>query len=518
MSEADPRYLPGFVRVEVETEIEGEMRTPKGTGYLVRPGLVLTAGHLLEGSVKSCRVVPQTGKPLGAREVWKCFEAHGVDAALLQLDETADEERAPTRLARSPLQHDEDWWSYGYPETATRDVPLPALRGEALLAPEGKARFEVTVKDTKKDAKSWKGISGAPVFVGRAVYGVIGLALEVDEGRRFHATGVHRLFEDPDFRKHFEDEEDWEARREELVEELESVLRDHDLAIDKLIEAARSTRPNRQAPAPEWGRIERGTGEARAVAEAICDTEIGPVLILCNSAYHVLRKAARETADRERRAHWLEASEAVHRLVAKVAPFLTAFKVGLKLPEGQGGLFQLPCRVPTVFEMLMARVERREPRWRVLADAREYPRGEAEVRVPQFETGGVAGQELWAFARILAGKVFHPNDFPSAFNREIRPEGRELDRAMGRLNLELEGIAGREREPFRYYLILDEIPTSWGVERLAEDLELHLPAIWLLQSNGGDALEEVRWCQPLRELLFTRQRVFERQRPEKDTP
>ncbi|MGW2654766.1 trypsin-like peptidase domain-containing protein [Streptomyces sp. NPDC001478] len=193
-----------------------------GTGYLIGPGLVLTAGHVLETEdgrrrVPSVRFPAETADqgPWRARVLWLRHD-DVVDAALLRVDGPVAERAAGTApqrwgdLVTGVARH--RVVSCGYPRSqrAERAGERP-LRSEEHLAGHispgtgaSARRWEVLSRDplpaVDPHAAAWSGMSGACVFGGKLLLGVIRKDRRAASGSRLTATRAAEILADRDFR------------------------------------------------------------------------------------------------------------------------------------------------------------------------------------------------------------------------------------------------------------------------------------------------------------------------------
>lgn len=189
--------LASFVRV---------MGALKGTGYLLRPGVVLTAGHVVAGE-KTVRVEFDDAEgevvKRPAEVVWQAEEGNGgLDAAVLRFEAEGGSAELPG-LARGPLLQDVDFRSRGWakaalPERSVADSLVP-FGGTAHAFVLHTDRFYLTVEGEPAEVDDWKGISGAPVFAGGQIQGVIVDGLPRFEGRKLRTVPMHRLLARADF-------------------------------------------------------------------------------------------------------------------------------------------------------------------------------------------------------------------------------------------------------------------------------------------------------------------------------
>ena len=253
----DRDLLRRIVRVEASF---GEGIEPKtGTGIRLRPGLVLTAQHVVEhrdaGQVQPATEVlvlldrdgdsePQIAP---ATVVWRGEERldphdlRHLDAVLLEDQLPGDGLEPFDRWVPVTLSRRSEWETQGYATAGAGDAAAfdEYLSGLCMPAREKTTAIQLTCDrpppETPRGQKlPWKGISGGPVFIrnGRYtghLYGIV-RSSPVAFTDEILAVGLPALLRDPDFRKQVR-HRDPAPPHESLVEALRSLLEaDPDLA------------------------------------------------------------------------------------------------------------------------------------------------------------------------------------------------------------------------------------------------------------------------------------------------
>lgn len=194
--------------VMVKARVEGDDGDYIGTGYIVSADLVLTASHVIpDALVTELEVRTEHDAklhPVLPTPVWRDAT---LDAALLRL--ASPLHKAPAiRWAETDFEADVQWHSSGYPvaarierdgqpewKTVGLDGKLHAHGGGG----QGLRELELTV-EAPPPAQQWAGISGAPVFVGDRLAGLIKEVPESFQGSRLAAVPATVLLQNHGFR------------------------------------------------------------------------------------------------------------------------------------------------------------------------------------------------------------------------------------------------------------------------------------------------------------------------------
>lgn len=103
--------LDGLVRAALVT-VHGTNGEPRGSGFFVAPGLVLTAGHVIYGRADKALEVRFPGGFSRAEVMWSIQDEDGLDLALLRLVEPL--EHPCVRLSDRRLGPGDALWAYGF--------------------------------------------------------------------------------------------------------------------------------------------------------------------------------------------------------------------------------------------------------------------------------------------------------------------------------------------------------------------------------------------------------------------
>ncbi|MGI5162152.1 trypsin-like peptidase domain-containing protein [Microbispora sp. CA-102843] len=186
-------------------------RTPErewsfGSGYLVAPNLVLTARHVVADDAGipfdglTVRFIAD-GNPLACRLAWA--GSAGLDAALLLITDAGAPACRPVRWGQMAAATPVACQAVGFPLAMEQPGGLRDTEhltgtinpGTGLLG----GRLHITATSAVPEQGTWVGMSGAGLFCGPLLTGVIVEDPPAFESRRLTAEPVTRLLTDPAF-------------------------------------------------------------------------------------------------------------------------------------------------------------------------------------------------------------------------------------------------------------------------------------------------------------------------------
>jgi TPR repeat protein len=183
-------------------------KTSFGSGYLLTGDLVLTAGHVVDGLKGPCEV-----RPLGADD-WRSAEVirlGGCDAALLKLKRAGERFAEPVRLGRLATEKRAPCRAVGFPLAQAKVLERRNVRdteemtGEiAPLSGRKKGLLTIHVDGSvptrgPSGRSPWEGMSGAALFSGGLLVGIVSVAPKHFGSDRLEAVPVEALAAELDF-------------------------------------------------------------------------------------------------------------------------------------------------------------------------------------------------------------------------------------------------------------------------------------------------------------------------------
>ena len=202
-----PRQL---VLVHATLEKGTELEHHYGTGYLVTGDLVLTASHVVPTRSANVEVRIEDGagagqprfRPATLPAVWRDEQ---LDVILLRVHPPIADVVTP-RWPTSARHDNAEWTSVAYPKAASatgpegREWKTAGLAGTLYAhggAGQGRREIDLGVRDWP--GTTWRGASGAPIFVDSELVGIITDQLEAFEGRRLRGVSTDLLLQNPRF-------------------------------------------------------------------------------------------------------------------------------------------------------------------------------------------------------------------------------------------------------------------------------------------------------------------------------
>jgi len=167
-------------------------RKPLGSGTLIGPRHVLTANHVLKGEPLAFRL--EGYDFVSVNVVWRNPD---LDVALLVADQEIRGYANPQWL--TDISDRDRWSAWGYPKTTNQNSSTDeqVAMGWAAPCPPHQTALVLTVD---APPQVWAGMSGAGVWIGGKLAGVIIEALEGFSGKQLQATPVAQFVDDLEFR------------------------------------------------------------------------------------------------------------------------------------------------------------------------------------------------------------------------------------------------------------------------------------------------------------------------------
>jgi hypothetical protein len=225
-----------------------------GSGYFVTSTLVLTACHVApEDASTPVSVRVENGEPRWREQGRVVWRDESLDAALIEVFPPLPDATADVHWSELSPAENSTWNSTGYPEASyfggdgnERERKSAGLDGTLYVqggGGQGPKELELGVNNPPP-FEEWSGVSGAPVFVGDKLIGMVKSA--AFNGRRLYGVAAHALLQNVGFRRAIESA--WldlpkmgpwllvllsEAGAEDLVSTVKGSLERHEEAIAK---------------------------------------------------------------------------------------------------------------------------------------------------------------------------------------------------------------------------------------------------------------------------------------------
>lgn len=385
--------------VEIFVPLRGSDEGEIATGYPVAKNLILTARHPLfpkepkrdDGGCNrdGCKIEVRWRHPgVDAGRWWPvkaiAWESERWGLALLECD-------LPPGVSTWGLLSEhkpEDvmkWKSAGFPCVGGKKEGIRQpfhLKGSVFSMLDREETFALSATAGPEKEEDWKGASGSPVFVDWRILGVVVSVPARLKAERLRAVPIWRVLrEDDGFRKAIRYEER-RAHCDQIMGRVEEALESAPGAVEALI---------RHLP----GAVDEQHRDAGAkivyVAERLLDTEVESLVKACRSAHKAVE---RHQAD----------AKAITEIVQIVLPAVYDHGVVEAVRNIKGdataSLITVPAYFPTIAEIIMAGVDRRETRFCPREREDDFPKG--QLNLPEPPEGGFDPEGEGAMAALTS--------------------------------------------------------------------------------------------------------------------
>lgn len=450
-----------------------------GTAYPLDRTRFLTAGHVVGVREIVDLAWGDTKETHRARVrvLWirnQDLQAGGLDAAVLALEEwlvppSGGVLDCGVALLRQHPFPTRGWETRGYPIAA--DVPgdgwtnLDSANGDAMGTDAGTDRILLNVRSACW-TRFQKGFSGAPVFIGPYIAGIVSDPVKYYQGRKMLAVPTWRLLEDASFA------EAVGPSRTEVTEWRAGIRRM--LESESLRDAISEPRRRSRVLSDHYASWH----EAADDLDELCDTLIANDLVDLICGLNVLHEHYRvgRGADPELAAGLFD-------LLCALVPRLVSGDVLL-----EDHVYMIPSSELSAAELFVAREDHRDMNFR-LVDGEAQPQGDSALH---------SRREF----RLDPGAEFEFDDLCKRMWRWLKSDRVPADFAdlVVGLNKELDHLAGRDVQPMHFYLVLQS-PLNDRSRELAKRIQgagLHLRVVAL---DGAAASSEERYLGVLRDMI-----------------
>ncbi|HEX4953197.1 MAG TPA: hypothetical protein VF017_07365 [Thermoanaerobaculia bacterium] len=478
----------------IEAHWPGLEKPKSGTGYLVRADRILTAAHVVEGATSILlHSHDGSGEPRPAELAWHRGERK-LDVGVLRVEADPLFRGAVSRLADGPREA-APWQSRGFPRIGAGSARLAWLHGDAAPSEDTAPWFEIDAKLTPEDQQDWRGVSGAPVFVGDVVVGVIGQVAAGWKGGKLLVAPLSPLLGDSAFREALcLPELDQPASR--LRTAVEASLRGSPAAA-----AALAAAPDRAGATPWLTAFQEGgtDGLGRVLlSEAhLIDVvwALDRALESLGALLEQLIAAVKPVGDT------LRAITALEEVTLHIVPLL--FRGGLvqELSRGEGAILRLPVYTKTFAEITLAALAGRPLNLLPPTNVKDAPQPALGLAEPPNDSLDVLGFGAFGiFVYAAACDLLSADDRLYLHDASRTPQ-RKLEVASTRLRKFFADEARDPRDPRRYYLLLKERSEEKDPDFVGQ-LRKELSLLQLVKPEGDDLVGEADLCDLLARLLF----------------
>ncbi len=486
--------------------------------YPVSEDLILTSRHVVEpenrNRLAKIRVRWFYDKSIrGKASGWNSIEKGDLvwigkgdlDAALIRC-------RRPASLSRFRLGQvverrprvDERWESSGFARANKREeVREPGDFGGTLRSmAEGDPYFEV-LEDAKPVAEDqWSGVSGMPVCVGSEILGVAKHVPRNYDHKKLEAVPTWRLLEDKGFKKALGIDEE-QARLERARQLLLRLLEHSDEATRDLAAALNPKRGCGHIPDCRNWVVETLLNETPSL-EQLFDMALG-------------------VQDRRRAKDDRPGVRVAAELILTILPAIQDASVLSEVRRCKGDAsictIDLPTKLHTLAEIIMAGVDRRTARLRSLPTKYADPEGVASLPEPPESGRDPDGQQFARDWRAHLRETFDTDEgrFSGAFRDYLkerfipshlrsRHAGASEQELLDTVAAQLRQEAEAKQDRLTYYFIArlpDNPKAREARETVLAELKADFPHIAFLRLAGTEALD-LEWSRygKLRDLLY----------------
>lgn len=396
------KNLVAEIFVPLQGMDEGEI----GTGYPIARNLILTARHPLfpdqpprddEGCNRhGCKIEVRWRHPgVDVNRWWPvrgiAWESETWDLALLDCDLPSDVSTWGLLSEQRP-QDEMEWVSAGFPHVGGKRAGVRQpfhMKGGVFSMCDVEDSFALEATAGPSAMEDWKGASGSPVFVNWRILGVIVSVPDNLGAERLRAVPMWRVLrEDEGFRKAVRYEAG-RARRDRVQGKVRLALDAAPGAIDALIEELPG--------AAEATRLQDTRAKASYLADRLLNEEVESLLRACRSAHKAVVVVTRTDAE--------TIATIVQTLLPAIYDHGVVEAVRNIRGEATASLVTVPAYFPTVAEIIMAGVDRRDTLFCPRKREDDFPKG--LLSLPEPPEGGFdpeGKRALAALTRHLTGK------------------------------------------------------------------------------------------------------------------